>query len=89
MRKLYVCPHCKSEHHGYPSGYEDGGGDYGDENTPIFDCNECGNWFTGDEGFIGWEGQLDNNPNDDIPFDEDEIPFWSEFENWELGAYDD
>lgn len=68
MKKLYACPHCGSEHSGIASGYEDGGGDYGDDLTPIFDCTECGQWFTDDDGFIGYEEQPDDNPNDPIPF---------------------
>lgn len=68
MKKLYACPYCNSEHSGIASGYEDGGGDYGNELTSIFDCAECGHWFTGDEGHIGFVGQPDDNPNEDIPF---------------------
>ena len=71
MKKLYVCPHCKSEHSGIASGYEDGGSDYGESLTPIFDCHECGNWFTGDDGFWGWEGQPDDNPTSEIPMNGD------------------
>ena len=64
MKKLYVCPHCGSEHSGIASGYEDGGGDYGDDLTPIFDCSECGQWFTGDNGFWGWEDDEESgNPD--------------------------
>lgn len=68
MKKLYECPSCLSEHSGIASGYEDGSGYYGNDLTPIFDCSECGHCFTGDEGFIGYEGQPDDNPDDDIPF---------------------
>ena len=71
MRKLYACPGCDSEHSGIPSGYEDGGGDYGEGLTAIFDCSECGRWFTEEHGFIGYEGQPDDNPIGDIPFDDD------------------
>jgi len=53
-RRLYVCPDCGTEHSGIPSGYEDGGGEYGESLTPILDCAECGHWFTGDEGFVGF-----------------------------------
>jgi len=68
MIKVYACPYCNVEHSGVASGWEDGGGDYGEELTPIFDCEACGNWFTGDEGHIGYGGQPDDNPDDDIPF---------------------
>ena len=67
MKWLYVCPHCQNEHSGIASWYEDGGGDDGERLTPIFDCHECGNWFTDDDGFWGYEGQPDDNPKDDIP----------------------
>jgi hypothetical protein len=67
MKKLYVCPNCGQQHSGIASAWEDGGGDYGDEYTPIFDCYQCGKWFTGDEGFWGYEGQPDDNPPNDIP----------------------
>lgn len=67
MKKLYVCPHCKNEYSGIESVWEYGIGDYGDEYTHIFDCDECGKWFTEDDGFWGYEGQPDDNPDDDIP----------------------
>lgn len=67
MKKLYECPGCLSDHSGIPSSYEDGGGDDGEGLTAIFHCPECGIWFTEDEGFIGWEGQPDDNPDSDIP----------------------
>ena len=74
MKKLYACPNCGYEHSGLASAWEDGGGDYGESLTPIFDCYECGNWFTGDDGFIGYEGQPDDNPDDDIPSGNPDLP---------------
>lgn len=68
MIKVYACPNCGSGHSGIIAAYEDGGGDFGDALTPIFDCTECGQWFTGEDGFIGWEGQPEDNPHDEIPF---------------------
>lgn len=77
MKKAILCPYCKSHHSGIASAYEDGGGDYGEGLTAIYDCNDCGLWFTEDEAIIGYTGQPDDNPPSDIPFgfpltDEDE-----------------
>lgn len=78
MKKLYVCPNCGSEHSGIASAWEDGGGDQGEGLTPIFDCFECGKWFTGDEGFIGYEGQPDEKqkPEDNPPPLQRDIDRW-------------
>jgi len=54
MTYLYQCPHCHSDHSGIASAWEDGGGEYGDDLTPIFDCFECGGSFTGEDGMIGY-----------------------------------
>lgn len=67
MKQLYVCPYCKSEHSGIASSWDADDGDYPQQMTAIFDCPECGHNFTADEGFWGYEGQPDDNPNSDIP----------------------
>jgi hypothetical protein len=59
-RKIYVCPNCGQEHSGVATGWEDGGGDDGEQLTPVFDCFECGSSFSADEGFWGWEMAEDN-----------------------------
>lgn len=61
MKKLYVCPHCQSEDVQI-DGYEDGGGDYGEDLTPVFICNDCGYGFSEDEGFWGYECEPDEKP---------------------------
>ncbi len=48
MKRIIQCPKCKSEDVA-PSGYEDGGGDYGDELTPVYECFDCGYGFGIDE----------------------------------------
>lgn len=67
MKKLHVCPHCENEHSGIVSRWDYDGGELFDDLIRIFDCPECGHWFTGDEGFLGWQGQPDDNPSNDIP----------------------
>jgi hypothetical protein len=42
---------CKSEET-YISGYEDGGGDYGDSITPWYECGSCGMSFVEDEAVV-------------------------------------
>jgi len=54
MQRVYKCPSCGEENDIAISGYEDGGGDYGDDLTPMFECFSCGHSFSGDEGFWGW-----------------------------------
>jgi len=66
MVKIYKCPACGSWHSGVADSYEDGGGDYGDDFTPIFYCEECGHSFYGDEGFWGWEDDTDYKEYNDI-----------------------
>jgi DNA-directed RNA polymerase subunit RPC12/RpoP len=58
-RRIYKCPGCGQEHSGVPSGYEDGGGDDGEQLTAIFDCDDCGRTFAEDEGFWGFESAAD------------------------------
>lgn len=67
MKKLYVCPYCKSERIQI-DGYEDGGGDDGEGLTAVYICADCGMWSYEDEAFWGYEGQPDDNPDEDIPF---------------------
>jgi len=67
MKKLYVCPHCGSEHSGIASAWEWFPEAPNDGYVPVFDCGVCGHWFDETDGFIGYEGQPDDNPNDDIP----------------------
>lgn len=47
------CQMCHSENVWLQS-YEDGGGDYGDELTPWYECGECGSTFTQDESIQVW-----------------------------------
>ena len=54
-RRIYKCPGCTQDHSGVATGWEDGGGDYGEQLTPVFECDECGYTFADDEGFWGWE----------------------------------
>jgi len=88
VKKLYACPGCGEEHSGIALGYEDGSGDYGDGLSPIFDCWQCGKVFTEGEGFIGWEGQPDDNPSFDIPFSDDDDPSGNPDLNVISGGYD-
>ena len=48
MKRVIQCPMCKSEDV-MLSGYEDGGGDYGDELTEAYECSDCGYTFGIDE----------------------------------------
>lgn len=69
MRKLYICPYCKSWNI-YLSSYEDGGGDFGDDVTGIYECSDCGASSSEDEALWGWE--IDDNSGSGNP-DLDEI----------------
>lgn len=50
---IIQCPQCKSENI-WLSGYEDGGGDYGDDLTPWHECGDCGETFAQDEAILVW-----------------------------------
>jgi transposase-like protein len=63
MRKLYVCPYCQSEHI-HIDGYEDGGGDFGEDLTGVYLCEDCGMSSSEDEALWGYEDQPDDNPDE-------------------------
>jgi len=63
MHKVYSCLFCQSEHV-YIDGYEDGGGDYGEDVTAVYRCPDCGMTMAEDEAFWGYEVQPDDNPDE-------------------------
>jgi len=46
--RYVICPECKNDEIKLV-GYEDGGGDFGDELTPIYECLTCEHVFSLDE----------------------------------------
>jgi len=53
--RYVICPECKNDEIKLV-GYEDGGGDFGDELTPTYECLTCEHVFSVDEAdgyFVG------------------------------------
>jgi DNA-directed RNA polymerase subunit RPC12/RpoP len=48
LKRIIQCPDCGSEDVAL-NGYEDGGGDEGDELSPVYECFDCGHTFGIDE----------------------------------------
>lgn len=60
--RVYKCIYCDSENL-FVTGYEDGGGDYGDDVTEVLQCEDCGASMPEDQAFWGWETD-DDSPED-------------------------